>query len=905
MRVGEESQSYIEAVEAEVDAIFRSRETFELPGADAPTLPVQAFVCGIRREEDYQVFVALYSKSCKRNLVYSIAAEKKGKSGYEAAMKGALDACQTMGFAMESVNLKFSTAMREVVIRDIPVLLSPAAARKIGAQKAEELAELERLATQQEENEAPGEAAAGFSPARRSVRERARQERQEEVKAAARKLAAESVVEESVTATRQAVERLLPPGFEVARREGAIVPAAKVLERTGEPQLPSAAGGELPVPMSVAIRPKVEQGDGDSQEVQLLAQKLERLEAAKSAAEQRVAELTETALLVAARAETERAERERLEAAKALAAERAAEMAEAARQAAERAETERVERERLETAKAAAEQRAAELAETARQAAERAETERAARERLEAAKTLAEERAAELAAAARQAAERAETQRAEREQLLAAKAAAEQRMAELAEAMRDVEMHAIAFRQEQEQQAAAQAKREQAERQRLAAEKAAAEQRSAELGEAVKEARSRIEIELAKREQLLAEKALVEKRAAELAEAALQAEQRVETERTEQEQLLAAKSAAEQRTVELSEAVRTVELQAVDFKREMELQTATQAQRMEAELKRLGAEKEAAERRTTDLGDAVKEVERRIEIVGAGQERLMAEDAAAEQREAEMAEAVRRAERQVAAAERVERERLEAAKSAAEQRAAELAETARQAAERAETERTGELAELARQTAERERLELEKARIERRLLERAEVPPRGKRGAVERGRQPTALPSLGGRFNSDSSSMEQPVAPPPKPSSRPSTSGAFFQVDWDFADVAYESVDDVLEVHQSISRTQLSLEGFPNQYCTAYIVALKKGKGRQVYVAFRLASSNRVLVYVPTTPPHNQDAYARTMQEANKFLRVTGIETERLPLGKSSQSRTQALSQIPILRLHPRNARNS
>jgi hypothetical protein len=390
-----------------------------------------------------------------------------------------------------------------------------------------------------------------------------------------------------------------------------------------------------------------------------------------------------------------------------------------------------------------------------------------------------------------------------------------------------------------------------------------------------------------------------------LAEAALQAEQRIETERTEQEQLLAAKSAAEQRTVELSEAVRTVELQAVDFKREMELQTATQAQRMEAELKRLGAEKEAAERRTTDLGDAVKEVERRIEIVGAGQERLMAEDAAAEQREAEMAEAVRRAERQVAAAERVERERLEAAKSAAEQRAAELAETARQAAERAETERTGELAELARQTAERERLELEKARIERRLLERAEVPPRGKRGAVERGRQPTALPSLGGRFNSDSSSMEQPVAPPPKPSSRPSTSGAFFQVDWDFADVAYESVDDVLEVHQSISRTQLSLEGFPNQYCTAYIVALKKGKGRQVYVAFRLASSNRVLVYVPTTPPHNQDAYARTMQEANKFLRVTGIETERLPLGKSSQSRTQALSQIPILRLHPRNARNS
>ena len=110
MRVGEESQPYIEAVEAEVDAIFRSRETCELPGGAVPTLPCQAFVFGIRREDEYQVFVALHSKSCKRNLVYSIATEKKGKTGYEAAMKGAIDACQAMGFAMESVNLRFSTA---------------------------------------------------------------------------------------------------------------------------------------------------------------------------------------------------------------------------------------------------------------------------------------------------------------------------------------------------------------------------------------------------------------------------------------------------------------------------------------------------------------------------------------------------------------------------------------------------------------------------------------------------------------------------------------------------------------------------------------------------------------------------------------------------------------------------
>ena len=46
------------------------------------------------------------------------------------------------------------------------------------------------------------------------------------------------------------------------------------------------------------------------------------------------------------------------------------------------------------------------------------------------------------------------------------------------------------------------------------------------------------------------------------------------------------------------------------------------------------------------------------------------------------------------------------------------------------------------------------------------------------------------------------------------------------------------------------------------------------------------------------------MQEAVKFLRVTGIETERLPLGKSEQSRAQALGQLPIFLPASRNAEN-
>jgi hypothetical protein len=283
----------------------------------------------------------------------------------------------------------------------------------------------------------------------------------------------------------------------------------------------------------------------------------------------------------------------------------------------------------------------------------------------------------------------------------------------------------------------------------------------------------------------------------------------------------------------------------------------------------------------------------------------MAKSTAAKQRPVEMDEAVQRAERQ-AAADRAEREQLLIEKRAVEQRVAELTSAARRAAEMAEIARQAvALAEAER--SKRERLQVDKKRVERRLLEQAEWPRQGEPVRAETGRRREALPSLGGLFASAGKELAPPptVAPLAKSSSRPAVSGAFFQVDWDLAEIVYDTSADVLEVQQSVNMTQLSLEGFPNQYCTAYIVALKKRTGRQVHVAFRLATSDRVLVYSPPKPPHDQETYAKAMQEAERFLRVTGIETERLPLGKSPQSRSRALSQIPVLRRRPRTPRNS
>lgn len=776
MQLREEAWLYVEAVAAEVEAVYRSQETVELEAGKAPTLAVEALVCGIRKEEESRVYLVLHNKSCKRSLIYSVLAESEGKNGFDAALKTALAACQALGFSMGSINLKCSTAMREVVIRNIPVLLAPAAARKAAAQRAEMLAELERLAMEPEMDEATEEAAGGLSPARRAAREKARQERQEEIKAAVKKLAAESDVDACEAATRRAVRTRLAAIVEVTGGMVVSAPAHTELKTPdGSMRRPPSASPVALPPSKEA--PPIEAGPATGEKLPLSVE----------------------------------------------------------RQPAETQETQRLEREleRLLAEKAVVEQRVAELTATARQAAEEAERERAERERLEAEKAAAEKWAQELAAATREAELRANAERVQRERLNAEKAAAEQRAAELAEAARTAEVRTQAWRDEQQRQLDMQAQRVQAER-----------------------------------EQLLAEKAAAERQAAAMAEAVRDAEQKVEIERGEREQLLAEKAAAEQRARTLAEAVRQVEFQVSANQAEKEQLALAQADRERSEREQLVAEKLAAERRAAELTEAVQLAERQFAVERAERERLNVEKMAAERRAAELAEAARRA--------------------------AELAEAARQAALRAEQERR-----------ERERLEAEKAQAESRLQLQPAVALQAEPKLSEPGRRREALPSLGGLFAHSAKTPEPPVSPAPKMVSRPAVSGAFFQVDPELAVIACESVDDVLEVQQSISMTQLSLEGFPNQYCMAYVVALKKGAARQVHVAFRLTTSDRILIYSPPKPPRDQQAYARAMQEALRFLRVTGIETERVPLGKSPQSRRRALDQIPVLRIRTQSQMQS
>ena len=400
--------------------------------------------------------------------------------------------------------------------------------------------------------------------------------------------------------------------------------------------------------------------------------------------------------------------------------------------------------------------------------------------------------------------------------------------------------------------------KERAARERLAAEKEALEQQAAKLAAAARAAAAQAKADQTEMERLLARQAEAERQAKEAAaraEAAMRSQQLASAEREQLEKVV---RETQRRAVEMTDAAHQAELRAKSERSEREA---------------LEGAKQAAEHQAEDLSRMVREIEANLAREREEKQRLAQEKAEAEKRLQELARitdqasSAERAERQRREAEKAEQERQERErllaertarlaeeKAALEQRAARLAEEAREAARQAELERQA-----------RERLEAEKKLAEQRLQ------------TLDAGR-PQLAPKR--------------AAPPPV--RRSAVPGAFFNVDWELTTVPGDPLREVIELQQSISMVQLSLEGFPGQYCAAFILGLKRGGGFTVNVVFHLTESQRLLVYVPSRPMPNQGAYRRGVQEACRFLQVVGMETEVLSLPDSVRSRAQLLAAVPI-----------
>lgn len=106
--------------------------------------------------------------------------------------------------------------------------------------------------------------------------------------------------------------------------------------------------------------------------------------------------------------------------------------------------------------------------------------------------------------------------------------------------------------------------------------------------------------------------------------------------------------------------------------------------------------------------------------------------------------------------------------------------------------------------------------------------------------------------------------------------GAFFHPDWDLEGLPCKSTEDVLQAWETVFNVQISIEGYPTQYCMAYVVVLRKGKQKRVYLLYRLKTNKHTLVCVPAKKPKDEKSLKRAIKEAMAFLKTCGFEMEEM-----------------------------
>ena len=201
-------------------------------------------------------------------------------------------------------------------------------------------------------------------------------------------------------------------------------------------------------------------------------------------------------------------------------------------------------------------------------------------------------------------------------------------------------------------------------------------------------------------------------------------------------------------------------------------------------------------------------------------------------------------------------------------------ETARQAA--AETLQFSELAEklkLAESRLEQELVEQKKSvsavaeaqerivELEKELLEAREACKGLENSASLRGKEQEPVPS--------SKKLPHELKPAPQ-------KGALFHPDWKLAGLPCKSADQVIDAWESTFNVQLSLEGYPSQYCTAFLVMIEATETKQLFMLFRLKKNNHTLVMVPAEPPADDAAMGNMLREGKRFLQLSGFVLEPL-----------------------------
>ena len=127
------SLTHIEIPEANILEIYRSTGQVQLSDARFRNHPCEAVICIGRVEKTVTARVALLETDKNSIFVYTSDFSAEQSSDYPKVLSEAQEFTATFGFTMEKVNLEFSPAMREVIIKGIRVMRPPLKKEKLRA----------------------------------------------------------------------------------------------------------------------------------------------------------------------------------------------------------------------------------------------------------------------------------------------------------------------------------------------------------------------------------------------------------------------------------------------------------------------------------------------------------------------------------------------------------------------------------------------------------------------------------------------------------------------------------------------------------------------------------------------------------------------------------------------------
>lgn len=178
--------------------------------------------------------------------------------------------------------------------------------------------------------------------------------------------------------------------------------------------------------------------------------------------------------------------------------------------------------------------------------------------------------------------------------------------------------------------------------------------------------------------------------------------------------------------------------------------------------------------------------------------------------------------------------------------------------------------QLEQELAEQQRLVKAVAVAEKKILEQEDLLKQGQAEELERRTKDSVNTStVTQRADKSGKPLPHELRPAPK-------QGALFHPDWNLEGLPCKSSDQIVKAWETVFNVQTKLEGYPSQYCMAFLVVLRLGKQKKLYMLYRLKLDKHTLVCVPAKTPEDETSLKKTINEALNFLKMSGFEMDEM-----------------------------